>query len=170
MKIVRYKNIPTSKRLKNGEHRRSMIWTSLVRRRLIDPTIMLEHLCYAALYELTYFIDNTDKKDIITRADLLVKAEEALRTDLDKYREGMRSKKKFKVNKEEAARQGISIQKAVGIANGLRNRKAKETEYEALAPKYDLSKNVSQNAEAMGLKWNKADSLKKWILERQGKI
>ena len=87
----RYKNIPISKRLKNGEHRRSMIWTSLVRRRLIDPTIMMEHLCYAALYELTYFIDNTDKKDIITRADLLVKAEEALRTDLDKYREGMRS-------------------------------------------------------------------------------
>ena len=158
----RYKRIPVNRLLMNGQHRRNKIFISLVRRRLIDPTITIEHLCYAALYELYFFIDNTDKADYITRHQLAQIANSALNADLERYRERLRENKKFKVNKTEASRQGLTTRQAVAIANSERIAQRKEKEYAELSKKYDQSLSVRKNAELLGISKTKAQSLKKW--------
>ena len=158
----RYKRIPVNRRLMNGQHRRNKIFISLVRRRLIDPTITIEHLCYAALYELYFFIDNTDKADYITRHQLAQIANSALNTDLERYRERLRENKKFKVNKTEASRQGLTTRQAVAKANSERIAQKKEKEYAELSKNYDQSVSVRKNAELLGISKTKAQSLKKW--------
>lgn len=159
----RYKSIPVNRRLMNGQHRRNKIFISLVRRRLIDPTITIEHLCYAALYELYFFIDNTDKADYITRHQLAQIANSAYNTDLERYREKLRENKKFKVNKMEASRQGLTTRQAVAKANSERIAQKKEKEYAELSKKYEQSLSVRKNAELLGISKTKAQSLKKWI-------
>lgn len=165
----RYKKIPVNRLLKNGEHRRNKIFTSLMRRRLIDPTITLEHLCYAALFELYYFIDNTDNTDYITRQQLQKTAQNAYTTDLERYREKLRENKKFKVNKMEADKQGLSVAQAVGKANAARRMEKKEKEYKELYEKYDKTLSVRKNAELLGVTKNKIYRLKKWILKQEKK-
>ena len=159
----RYKRIPVNRRLMNGQHRRNKIFISLVRRRLIDPTITIEHLCYAALYELYFFIDNTDNADYITRHQLAQIANSALNADLERYREKLRENKKFKVNKMEASRQGLTTRQAVAKANSERIAQKKEKEYAELAKKYDQTLSVRKNAELLGISKTKAQSLKKWL-------
>lgn len=160
------RNVVVITKVKNGEHRRKKIYLSLIRRRLIDPTITLEHLCYAALFELSYFIVNTDKNDYITRYQLTQMAQNAMNADLGKYK-NLKENKKFKVNKMEAKKQGLTVQQAVGKANGeLRHKKA-EKEYAELAKNYDPTLSVRKNAELLGVTRNKIDRLKKWLRERQ---
>ena len=163
----RYKRIPVNRLLKNGEHRRNKIFTSLMRRRLIDPTITLEHLCYAALFELHYFIDNTDNSDYITRQQLQKTAQNAYTTDLECYREKLRENKKFKINKMEAERQGLTVQQAVGKANAARRMEKKEKVYQEMMEKYDKNKSVRQNAEILGVSRGTVQALKKWLREHK---
>lgn len=160
------RNVVVITKVKNGEHRRKKIYLSLIRRRLIDPTITLEHICYAALFELNYFIDNTDKNDYITRYQLTQMAQDAMNADLEKYKK-LKENKKFKVNKMEANKRGLTVAQAVGKANGeLRHKKA-EKEYQELAKNYDPDKSVRKNAEILGISKTKCSELKKWLRERQ---
>lgn len=159
----RFKRIPVNRLLMNGQHRRNKIFISLIRRRLIDSTITIEHLCYAALYELYFFIDNTDNADYITRHQLAQIANSALNVDLERYREKLRENKKFKVNKMEASRQGLTTRQAVAKANSERIAQKKEKEYAELSKKYDQTLSVRKNAELLGISKTKAQSLKKWI-------
>lgn len=161
-KIFNGRNVIAIAKVKNGEHRRKKIYLSLIRRRLIDPTITLEHLCYAALFELNYFIVNTDENDYITRYQLTQMAQNAMYADLEKYK-NLKENKKFKVNKMEAMKQGLTVQQAVGKANGeLRHKKA-EKEYQELSEKYDKTLSVRKNAELLGVTRNKICRLKKWL-------
>lgn len=158
-----YKRVPVNRRLKNGENRRKNIFLSLVRRRLIDPNIGLEHLCYAALYELYFFIDNTDNEDSITRHQLLKIAQCAMNADLENYEDKLGENRKFKINKEEANRQGMTSRQAVAMANSERIQKRKEIEYAQLAQRYDMSKSIRENEKVLGISHCKAYELKKWI-------
>lgn len=163
----RYKRVPVNIRLKNGEHRRKKIFLSLMRRRFIDNTITLEHLCYAALYELHYFIDNSVKEDYITRNQLMQIAQTAYSTDLERYKEKLRKNKHFKINKMERIKRGLSPAQAVAMANREIRKNKKEKEYLELAKKYDPKKSIRQNAEILGIKKTKCSELKKWLIERQ---
>ena len=165
----RYNRVPINRRLKNGEHRRKKIFLSLMRRRLIDPTITLEHLCYAALYELHFFIDNTDNEDYITRQQLMHYAQSALSSDLEQYKETLREHKSFKINKMEARRQGITPRQAVCKANGARRKEQTNKKYEELAKKYDPDKSVRQNVDILGVSKGTVQALKKWLEDRKGK-
>lgn len=162
------RNVVVITKVKNGEHRRKKIYLSLIRRRLIDPTITLEHLCYAALFELNYFIANTDKDDYITRYQLTQMAQNAMNADLLKYKK-LKENKKFKVNKMEAKKQGLSVAQAVGKANAARRMEKKEKEYKELYEKYDKTLSVRKNAELLGVTKNKICRLKKWILDQEKK-
>ena len=160
------RNVVVISKVKNGEHRRKKIYLSLIRRRLIDPTVTLEHLCYAALFELNYFIANGDKNDYITRYQLTQMAQNAMNADLENYKK-LKENKKFKVNKMEAKKQGLSVAQAVGKANGeLRHKKA-EKEYQELSEKYDKTLSVRKNAELLGVTKNKIYRLKKWLQEQE---
>lgn len=163
----RYKRVPVNIRLKNGEHRRKKIFLSLMRRRLIDPTITMEHLCYAALFELHCFIDNSVKEDYITRNQLLQIAQTAYSTDLERYKEKLRKNKHFKINKMERIKRGLSPAQAVAMANREIRRNKKEKEYGELAKNYDPNKSVRKNAEILGITKTKCSELKKWLRERQ---
>ena len=163
----RYKRVPVNIRLKNGEHRRKKIFLSLMRRRLIDPTVTLEHLCYAALYELHYFIENVDNADYITRNQLMQIAQTAYSTDLERYKEKLRKNKHFKINKMERIKRGLSPAQAVAMANREIRSSKKEKEYGELAKNYDPDKSVRKNAEILGISKTKCSELKKWLRERQ---
>ena len=143
------KKIPSNVKIKNGEHRRRFIFVSLVKRRLIDPSITIEHLCYAALYELCFYIDNTDKKDTITRYELKQIANSAMGADLSEYRENMKTNRSFKVNKQETTKRGMTVQQAVGMANGERNHKRKMERYETYIKYYDPSKTDKENIQIL---------------------
>lgn len=165
-KIFNGRNVIAIAKVKNGEHRRKKIYLSLIRRRLIDPTITLEHLCYAALFELNYFIVNTDENDYITRYQLTQMAQNAMNADLEKYK-NLKENKKFKVNKMEAMKQGLTVQQAVGKANAARRMEMKEKVYREMSEKYDKNKSVRQNAEILGVSRGTVQALKKWLIERQ---
>lgn len=165
-KIFNGRNVIAIAKVKNGEHRRKKIYLSLIRRRLIDPTITLEHLCYAALFELNYFIVNTDENDYITRYQLTQMAQNAMNADLGKYK-NLKENKKFKVNKMEAMKQGLTVQQAVGKANAARRMEMKEKVYREMSEKYDKNKSVRQNAEILGVSRGTVQALKKWLQEQE---
>ena len=165
-KIFNGRNVVAIAKIKNGEHRRKKIYLSLIRRRLIDPTITLEHLCYAALFELNYFIVNTDENDYITRYQLTQMAQNAMNADLEKYK-NLKENKKFKVNKMEAMKQGLTVQQAVGKANAARRMEMKEKVYREMSEKYDKNKSVRQNAEILGVSRGTVQALKKWLQEQE---
>ena len=165
-KIFNGRNVIAIAKVKNGEHRRKKIYLSLIRRRLIDPTITLEHLCYAALFELNYFIVNTDENDYITRYQLTQMAQNAMNADLEKYK-NLKENKKFKVNKMEAMKQGLTVQQAVGKANAARRMEMKEKVYREMSEKYDKNKSVRQNAEILGVSRGTVQALKKWLQEQE---
>lgn len=143
------KQVPEVKKLKNGENRRKKIYLSLVKRRLIDETITLEHLCYAALYELHFFVDNTDNEDYITRKQLYDMAVNALNTDIEKYRETMKENKKYKINKMEASKRGLTVHQAIGRANGDMNKKKKLDRYHKMVKYFDPDKTNKENMDIL---------------------
>lgn len=159
----KYQRVPVDHQLKNGENRRKKIFLSLIRRRLIQPTVTLEHMCYAALYELYFFIDNTDHEDYVSRTQLLQIAQSAMNTDLERYRETLRETKHFMVNRTEAHKQGMTSRQAVAKANRERISKRKDNEYSQLAQRYDPNKSIRENEVMLGISHHKAYDLKKWI-------
>ncbi len=142
------KMVPVTVKVKDGEGRRKRIFMSLIRRRLIDPTLTIEHLCYAALCELVYYTQN-NPKDFITRKQLAYIANNALHTELSRYAEQLRDNKKYIMNKEEVKKQGIPMAKAVGHVNGQRNKKMKEQRYAEIMKFYDPTKTDKDNLKTL---------------------
>lgn len=73
------------RKLKNGEHRRYRLYDNLCIRRLILPDLTLDELLYDACYEMNYFIDNTDKTDIITKSQVMSIVLSAYKRDLSTF-------------------------------------------------------------------------------------
>lgn len=169
-------NYNAIERYRYGSHRKKKIWTALLIRRLIKPSITLEELCYAAIYELYNYIDNTDKEHLITRRHLFNIAQEVLGLDLTKYRDTYRWKtesgnpKVYLINKMERIKRGIvtksDIAKLVGLLNkkykvqnkgNMEKMKKAEQEYAELAKKYDTTKTERENAKMLGISKGKAN-------------
>ena len=171
---ITHRKYHTIVRYRYGEHRKRKIWTALLIRKLINPTITLEHLCYAALYELYNYMDNTDEEHYITRKHLKHIAEEILALDLTKYCERYRWKTKsgknktYITNRMERIKQGLSVTDVMAMANkefGIyqSSRQKKEKQYEELSKRYDPNKSEVKNAEMLGVSKGTVHTLKKWI-------
>lgn len=143
------KTISVPTKLKVGQRRMRSLYLACLRRRLITPNMTIEQLCYGILYDLNRFIDNTDENHIITRHHLLSTAYRALVQDLDDYRESLKTHKNYSINKEEVMKQGLTIPKAVGMINGIYNRKRKQEKYKEMAKWYDPSKKDKENLEIL---------------------
>lgn len=162
-------NYHTIVRYHYGEHRKRKIWSALLIRRLIKPSITLEELCFAAVYELYNYIDNTDSEHYITRKHLKHIAEEVLDCDIEAYRDRYRWKTKsgnnktYIINRMERIKQGLSVTEVMQLAKA----ESKNRKYIELSRKYDADKSVRQNAEMLGVSKGTVLSLIKWLQEHK---
>lgn len=141
--------IPYTQRLQYGEHRKKKIYLSLIRRRLIDNSITLENLAYCALYELYHYVNNTNKEHYITRYDLYRIACNACNTDIEKYRDTMKDKRKYKVNKMEAYKQGITPREVVCKINNEIKKENKKNRQKEIAKYFDPRKKDKKNLQIL---------------------
>lgn len=112
---------------KNGEGRRKRIYMNLIIRRLITPTLSLEHLLFNGIYELYHFIDNNDKEDIITKYELAEIAVNAYFENMDKW-QNLKNyhKPKYKINKEFCTANNLNARREAIKVRGLLNKEKKE--------------------------------------------
>ena len=124
-------NLPNIHKTKNGEGRRNLLFKNLLLRKRITPQISFCHLLLNAVYEVHYFIDNTDVNDKITKqqiAQITVNAffaEDRMRAQKDKrkyiinglycQKHGIskRTLNMRQLNKNEVAEKQAQLQKSV---------------------------------------------------------
>lgn len=118
---------------KDREQRRKTMYIHSVLRRQIKPNISKEELIYNLIFDRAYLYDNADGQ--LNISTLIKIAENALKAT---YTITQKKQKKFKINKEECQRQGISTKVMVRKA-------AKEINYTHIGELYDTSKGVTEN-------------------------
>lgn len=133
-------NISKPLKIKNGEGRRKTIFLNLILRKRINPNITIEHLLYNGLRELYYYIDNTDKDDVITTYEISRIAYEVFKTDINKWNFRANTKK-FKINKEYCKKNGINARRAALQINSNNKKNEKQTRMEQMKRLYN--KNIS---------------------------
>lgn len=106
-------------RIKNHCHRRIKLYNNLVIRKLIIPTLSFDELIYALCYEMSHFIDNTDRTDLITRQQLIGIAENAFIADTSKF--NYIKPRKSIVNYRYTAKYGLSKKQVRSRYNGQNN-------------------------------------------------
>lgn len=106
-------------KIKNHCHRRIKLYNNLVIRRLIIQTLSFDELVYALCYEMSYFIDNTDRTDYITRQQLIGIAENAMVADITKF--NYIKPRKSIVNYRYTAKYGLSNKQVRSRYNGQKN-------------------------------------------------
>ncbi len=137
-------------RCKNGQGRRRRLFLNLIIRRLIEPSLSLEHLLVNALYELKHFIDNNDQDDIITKKDIATIAVNAYFEDIEKWRKlSDYHKPKYKVNKGWCVAHGISPRKQAIKVRGELNKQAKEKKWLEVDHYYNPSLTNNGNIELL---------------------
>ena len=99
-------NLPNVRKTRNGEGRRNLLFKNLLLRKRITPQISFCHLLLNAVYELHYFIDNTDEKDKITKQQIAQITVNAFFAE-DRMR-AQKDKRKYKINGLYCAKHGIS--------------------------------------------------------------
>ena len=129
-------NISKALKIKNGEGRRKTIFLNLILRKRINPNITIEHLLYNGLRELYYFIDNTDKDDVITTYEISRIAYEVFNTDINKWKFKANTKK-FKINKDYCKKNGINARRAALQVNRDNLSKEKQNKIEQIKVLYD---------------------------------
>lgn len=72
-------------KIKNHCHRRIKLYNNLIIRRLITPNLTFDELLYNLCFEMAFFIDNSDRTDLITRQQLIGIAENAFIADTSKF-------------------------------------------------------------------------------------
>lgn len=92
-------------KIKNGNNRRKKLFLNLLLRKAIYPQITFENLLYNAVYEMVYYIDNTDEKDMITKKQILKICLNAFKNE-NLIRDI--NKKTYKVNKRYCEEHGIT--------------------------------------------------------------
>lgn len=106
-------------RIKNHCHRRIKLYNNLIIRRLITPNLTFDELIYALCFEMSHFIDNTDKTDLITRQQLIGIAENAFIADTSKF--DYIKPRKSMVNPRYTAKYGLSKKQVRSRYNGQKN-------------------------------------------------
>jgi hypothetical protein len=154
------------KKLKNGEHRRETLYNNLCIRRLILPDLTLDELLYAGCYEMSYFIDNSDKSDIITKRQVMSIVLSAYKRDLSTFnyvrpRESMVNWlycKKYGVTKQEVASQIANEKKTQSKEN------KKELFFQFYNVNLTIKENIEEFTEKTGIKVSER-TVKRWKSE-----
>jgi len=137
-------NVSKALKIKNGEGRRKTIFLNLILRKRINPNITIEHLLYNGLRELYYFIDNTDKDDVITTYEISRIAYEVFITDINKWKFTANTKK-FKINKEYCKKNGINARRAALQVNRNNISKEKHNKIEQIKVLYNSELSDQEN-------------------------
>lgn len=134
-------------RIKNHCHRRIKLYNNLVIRRLITPTLTFDELVYVLCYEMSYFIDNTDRTDYITRQQLIGIAENAMVADITKF--NYIKPRKSIVNYRYTAKYGLSKKQVRSRYNGQKNAQnntqIKEANSEVINRFYNPNLTIAEN-------------------------
>ena len=134
-------------RIKNHCHRRIKLYNNLVIRRLIIPTLSFDELVYALCYEMSYFIDNTDRTDYITRQQLIGIAENAMVADITKF--NYIKPRKSIVNYRYTAKYGLSKKQVRSRYNGQKNAQnntqIKKNNFEIINRFYNSNLTIAEN-------------------------
>lgn len=157
-------------RIKNHCHRRIKLYNNLVIRRLITPTLTFDELLYNLCFEMAYFIDNSDRTDLITRQQLIGIAENAMCANTSKFnyikpRKSMVNVKymiKYNKSKEEVRN------KHNGQKNAQNNTKIKKNNSEVINrfynPNFTTEENIGYIEDITGIKFSRA-TIQNWKKE-----
>lgn len=151
---------------KNGEGRRSCIFYRMVKKAQIKRDITFSHLFVNALYELVWFIDNTDKEDRITIADLLNITNDAM-NNRDKYT-FTDKQPKFKVNKQIASEIGMTARQVVLYESNIQRQNYRRDLFDFIDTIYEPNATDKRNIELLedcGI-YVSRDTLKRYKRER----
>lgn len=128
---------------RNGEGRRNLLFTNLLLRKRILPTISFCHLLLNAVYEIHYFIDNTDENDKITKQQIAQIAVNAFFAE-DRMTK-VQEKRKYIINGLYCAKHGISKKaQAIKIINE-KKAATKQNNMEQLKRLYSPNISDTQN-------------------------
>ena len=134
-------------RIKNHCHRRIKLYNNLVIRRLITPTLSFDELVYSLCFEMSHFIDNTDREDYITRQQLIGIAENAMVADITKF--NYIKPRKSIVNYRYTAKYGLSKKQVRsrynGQKNGQNNTQIKKNNSEIINRFYNPNLTIAEN-------------------------
>ena len=134
-------------RIKNHCHRRIKLYNNLVIRRLITPTLSFDELVYALCFEMSHFIDNTDREDYITRQQLIGIAENAMVADITKF--NYIKPRKSIVNYRYTAKYGLSKKQVRSRYNGQKNAQnntqIKKNNFEIINRFYNSNLTIAEN-------------------------
>ncbi len=140
-------NLSNVHKTKNGEGRRNLLFKNLLIRKRIFPTITFCHLLLNAVYEVHYFINNTDADDLITKqqiAQIAVNAYFAEDT-MKKYEE----KRKYKINEKFCAKHSITKKEQTIKVLNEKKRNNKQIRIEQIKTIYDPYLTDGQNLQQL---------------------
>ena len=83
-------------KIKDGNGRRNKLFINGIIRRLIEPSLSFDNILFNLVYEVYYYIDNTDK--VITKNTLVGIAKNVMNTNIDDYKGLGISKRKYMAN------------------------------------------------------------------------
>lgn len=154
-------------RIKNHCHRRIKLYNNLVIRRLITPTLTFDELLYNLCFEMAYFIDNSDRTDLITRQQLIGIAENAFIADTSKF--NYIKPRKSIVNYRYTAKYGLSKKQVRSRYNGQKNAQnntqIKKNNSEIINrfynPNLTIAENIDYIEDMTGIKFSER-TIKNW--------
>lgn len=154
-------------RIKNHCHRRIKLYNNLVIRRLITPTLTFDELLYNLCFEMAYFIDNSDRTDLITRQQLIGIAENAFIADTSKF--NYIKPRKSIVNYRYTAKYGLSKKQVRSRYNGQKNAQnntqIKKNNSEIINrfynPNFTTEENIGYIEDMTGIKFSER-TIKNW--------
>lgn len=130
-------------KIKNHHHRRSTLFNNLMIRRLICPDLSLEELVYALVYEMLFYIDNTDNNDMITKQHLYDIACNAYKTDISGF--NYRKPRKSMVNPSYVSKYSKTKSQVRDVVNAEKHTSTKESNFQLISDFYDFNKTINDN-------------------------
>lgn len=134
-------------RTKYGEHRKKVLYTNLMVRRLITPDLTPEEMLYDLIYELNYYIDNTNPQHRITIKDLVNVLKQVWIADISTFNY-IRPRDRM-VNPKYRQKTGLPTRVIANKANAEQHQKRKEEKYARIGELYDCDATIKQNLTVM---------------------
>lgn len=134
-------------RTKYGEHRKKVLYTNLMVRRLITPDLTPDEMLYDLIYELNYYIDNTNPQHRITIKNLVNVLKQVWIADISTFNY-IRPRNRM-VNPKYRQKTGLPTRAIANKANAERCQMKKQKMYEAIGELYDCSKTIKENTQMM---------------------
>ena len=132
-------------RLKNHMHRRLNLYRNLIIRRLICPELTFDELIYDLCYEMAFYIDNTDKNDLITKNELVSIAKNALEADPKDF--NYKKPRKSIVNYKYMIKYNKTKIEVRNKHNAQKNTENKKKNQEIISRYYNPNLTIKENIE-----------------------